>query len=95
MTPRAKEPEMLLRINVVARRLGISRRTIYYMIYDGRLRAVRLGTRCLRIRSSEIDAFLRRNTLAPAAAEPIPGRPLRGQAPPPPQASDQVTGATN
>lgn len=41
----------------VAEYLGITRRTVYAMIADGRLVAVKLGKRTIRIPESEVRKF--------------------------------------
>jgi excisionase family DNA binding protein len=41
-----------------ARYLGVTPRTVYTMIADGRLRAYKLGDRVIRFRRDEIDAAL-------------------------------------
>ena len=45
-------------IKDVAEYLGVTTRTVYTMIADGRLRAYKLGERVIRFRRSEVDAAL-------------------------------------
>jgi excisionase family DNA binding protein len=42
----------------VAKYLGVSTRTVYAMVADGRLRAYKLGKRVIRFRRSEVGAAL-------------------------------------
>ncbi|MCC7083766.1 MAG: helix-turn-helix domain-containing protein [Pirellulales bacterium] len=51
-----REP-MALTYGGVARALGISERTVWAMVDDGRLRAVRIG-RCVRVPRVEIEKYL-------------------------------------
>lgn len=50
---------MLYTIAEVARRLKVNRNTVYRLIKEGRLKAVRLGS--LKVRSKALEEFL--NTL--------------------------------
>ena len=45
-------------IKAVAAYLGVTPRTVYTMIADGRLRAYKLGDRLIRFRRDEVDAAL-------------------------------------
>lgn len=45
-------------IQDVARYLGVTTRTVYVMVADGRLRAYKLGNRIIRFRRNEVDAAL-------------------------------------
>lgn len=55
-TPPTDAPNMS--VNDVAKYLGVTTKTVYSMIYDGRLPAYKLGARVLRLRRSDIDAAL-------------------------------------
>jgi excisionase family DNA binding protein len=55
-TPPGTAPDMS--IKDVAEYLGVTPRTVYTMVADGRLRAYTLGERIIRFRRSEIDAAL-------------------------------------
>jgi excisionase family DNA binding protein len=60
MTPEAsRHPEATLLIDAAARRLGVSRRTVYYRIRDGRLRTIRTRGGSLRVLASSIEALRR------------------------------------
>ena len=50
--------EPLLTVDQVVAILGNHRITIYEYVKDGRLPAVRLGTRALRFRESDVQAFI-------------------------------------
>jgi excisionase family DNA binding protein len=45
-------------IKDVAEYVGVTKRTVYTMIADGRLKAYRLGDRIIRFRRDEVDAAL-------------------------------------
>jgi len=63
-----------------ARRLGITPRTLYRMIDEGQLPAYRFG-RVIRLKATEIDAFIESCRIAPGELEHLyvmPGvTPLR------------------
>ena len=52
--------DQLRTVNQVAAFLGISRWTVYKLVRDGDLRAVRVGER-LRFRDGDLDAYLERD----------------------------------
>ena len=52
--------------------LGISRRTVYYRIREGRLQTIRTRGGSQRILWSSIEALLREQTAVPAAPAPAP-----------------------
>jgi excisionase family DNA binding protein len=56
----AETSTRLLTLAEVARRLSVSRATVYRMVYDGRLPAVRLGGRGapLRVDEAELERWL-------------------------------------
>ena len=49
----------LWRVYRVARLLDVTKKRIYQMVNEGKLEAVRLGPRSMRITRDSIDAFLR------------------------------------
>jgi excisionase family DNA binding protein len=51
-----------LRVREVATALGVSRSTLYRLLADGQVRAVRLGRRTLVIPADEIERILRDTT---------------------------------
>ena len=53
----------------VATYLGVTPRTVYTMIADGRLRAYKIGYRIIRFRRDEVDAAM---TPVEAATDPFP-----------------------
>lgn len=69
--------EQPLTIDTAAERLNISRRTVYALVWTGRLKAFRAG-RVLRIEPSEIEAFKARNAVQ--VADPV--EPPRVAVPP-------------
>jgi excisionase family DNA binding protein len=48
----------LLNVHHVARGLGCTENTIYSLIQDGSLKAIRIGKRALRITESSLNEFL-------------------------------------
>jgi excisionase family DNA binding protein len=52
MTPK------LLRISEVCLALGMSRSSVYREIYAGRLNALQVGERSLRVSTEEVDRFI-------------------------------------
>jgi excisionase family DNA binding protein len=56
--PKTKADDKLKSIAWTAEYLGVNERTIRNMLYDGRLKAYKLGPRVVRIRLSDIDAAL-------------------------------------
>ncbi len=61
MTQQASQLTRLMNVNEVARFLGISRWTVYRLVRDGDLHAVRAGER-LRFRLADVDAYLDRDS---------------------------------
>jgi excisionase family DNA binding protein len=55
---RSRRPKTLF-INEAAERLGVSRRTVYYRISDGRLQTIRTRGGSQRVLLSSIEALLR------------------------------------
>ena len=53
----------LLRVNEVAALLSIGRRTVYTLVNNGELPAVRVGAR-LRFRPEDVDAYLEARKVA-------------------------------
>ena len=62
-----------------AERLGISLRTLDGLIQRGGLPAYRIGSRLVRIRDTDLDAYLAGRQVAPAPVKdkPRPQRPCR------------------
>jgi len=46
----------------VAKLVGVSRRTVYRWVSEGKLRAVKAGERMLRISSEDLQAFIAKGT---------------------------------
>ena len=55
---------MLMRIHRVANTLDVCKKRVYQMVYEGKLQAVRLGPRSMRITSESLDAFLQGRRIA-------------------------------
>jgi len=51
-------PSMLLTVREVAENLGISRSTVYQLLYARRFPSVRIGN-CRRVRRSDLESFVR------------------------------------
>ena len=62
MNGNVPEPARLITLEQAAVRLGLSAQTVWRWVARGRLPAVRLGPRCLRVRQEDIDEFVRRRT---------------------------------
>ena len=62
-----------LLIDAAAKRLGLSRRTVYYRIRDGRLRTIRTRGGSLRVLASSLEELRREEGAAGGAlyAEPL------------------------
>jgi len=55
----------LMYIHRVAKVLDCSRPMVYKLIYEGKIKAVRIGKRGLRISEESLNGFIEANTLAP------------------------------
>ncbi len=53
----------MLRVNVVAERLGIPVRTVYRLIESGALPACKLSPRGLRVSDAELERYQKNNEL--------------------------------
>ena len=64
MMPMPKEKtDKLLRVSIVARRLNVSRQTVYNLIISGGLVAIRTGPVAgIRVYESSLDDFLKERT---------------------------------
>jgi excisionase family DNA binding protein len=58
------QERLLLRIDEAARRLGLSRTTVYDEIRRGRLRVVHIG-RAARVPAAELERYVARLTMDP------------------------------
>ena len=54
-------PARALTVREAAERLAVDPKTIRRLVQNGELRAVRVGSRSVRIPASDIDAFLTRS----------------------------------
>ncbi len=64
---------LLLRVNEVARLLGVSRSTAYAIVATGELPSVRLG-RAVRVRRTDLEAWLSQKAVA-AEDDSVSGSP--------------------
>lgn len=62
-------PPACWRVSRVARHLDVSRKRVYQMVEEGKLEAVRMGPRGLRVLVPSIEAFLDRRRVEQAGAE--------------------------
>jgi excisionase family DNA binding protein len=60
-----KLSEKYLYVNSVAKRFNCSKKHIYKLIQDGEIKAIRLGTRALRITESSLKQFLEESEVNP------------------------------
>jgi excisionase family DNA binding protein len=58
-----------LNTNETARRLGITPRTLYRFIDDGKIPAYRFG-RVIRLKESEVAEFIERSRIVPGTLDP-------------------------
>ncbi len=58
-----------LNTNETAKRLGITPRTLYRFIDDGRIPAYRFG-RVIRLKESEVADFIERSRIVPGTLDP-------------------------
>ena len=79
---------MLVRVYRVAKALDVSKKRIYQMVREGKLSAVRLGPRSMRITRDSIDDFLSRGqnefhdrACEASGAAPQPPRSPNGRSP--------------
>jgi excisionase family DNA binding protein len=57
--------DRLLTVRELAERLGISAGTAYHWLSQGRLACVRLSSRCVRFRESDVEKMLEQLAQAP------------------------------
>jgi excisionase family DNA binding protein len=58
--------DRLMRVDAVAELLSCSRPMVYKLIYNGELKAVKIGKRGIRIKEASINNFLAENTVLPS-----------------------------
>lgn len=61
----AQQPGALLRIGVVSMLTGLGERTLWNYVHAGRLNSIKIGPRCTRFRSEDVQAFVRSFTEGP------------------------------
>lgn len=62
MVDRHGQDRQLFTLEQAGTLLGVSAQTVWRWVARGRLPAVRLGPRCLRVRQEDIDEFVQRRT---------------------------------
>jgi excisionase family DNA binding protein len=60
-----KKQDRYLAVNRVAEILGCTERYAYEMVKDGKLRAIRLGNRAIRISEKSLQEFIKSNIVDP------------------------------
>lgn len=55
----------LIQIHIVANRLSCTKKFVYSLIQDGKLTAIRLGPRGLRVKEDSLNQFIRENEVRP------------------------------
>lgn len=63
--PNAMAAEKLIYVKTAAQMLCCTERHVYNMIQEGRLEAVRVGPRGMRVKKSSVDQYIRDNTVEP------------------------------
>lgn len=59
------EAEKLIHVKTAAQMLCCTTRHVYNLVRDGKIEAVRVGPRGMRIKKSSMDQFLQENTIDP------------------------------
>ena len=65
MEPKEKIQDRYLTVSRVAEILGCTERYVYEMVKEGRLKALRLGIRAIRISEGSLTEFVHTNTVDP------------------------------
>ncbi len=60
-----KNQDKYLAVHRVAETLGCTERYVYEMVKNGKLRAIRLGVRAIRISGKSLQEFIETNTVDP------------------------------
>lgn len=60
-----KKQDRYVTANRVAETLGCTERYVYEMVKDGKLKAIRLGNRAIRISGKSLQEFIEANTVNP------------------------------
>lgn len=58
MKPPSSEPERLLRVDDVAERLSLPKRSVWSLIAAGKIRAIKLSSRRTRVPESELNRYI-------------------------------------
>lgn len=65
MDPKEKKQDRYLTVSRVAEILGCSERHVYDMVKEGKLKALRLGIRAIRISGKSLNKFIDSNIVDP------------------------------
>ncbi len=65
MEPNEKKQDRYLTVSRVGEILGYSERHVYEMVKEGKLTALRLGIRAIRISELSVNKFIELNTVDP------------------------------
>jgi excisionase family DNA binding protein len=57
--------DKLLKIQEVVKALDCTRPMVYKLIYEGQLKAIRIGKRGLRVSESSLNRYIEENTIIP------------------------------
>ena len=63
--PQGEKPDRYLPVHQVAERLGCMNQYIYTLIKEGRLTAIRIGSRAIRISEKSLSGFIESNRVDP------------------------------
>lgn len=59
------EAEKLIHVKTATQMLCCTTMHVYNLVRDGRIEAVRVGPRGMRIKKASVDQFIQENTIAP------------------------------
>jgi excisionase family DNA binding protein len=71
MNTNNKKPEQLMYIHTVAKILDCLRPMVYKLVYEGKIKAVRIGKRGIRITQQSLNDFIEANTVDSIDVDPI------------------------
>jgi excisionase family DNA binding protein len=67
MDPEDDEPPRWLTTVQAAKWLGVGQKSVLKLVNDGRIRGYRVGDRTIRLRKSDIDAYLEQSIVEPGS----------------------------
>jgi excisionase family DNA binding protein len=62
-----KDQPLLIDIRELSRLTGLRRGTLYHQVSEGKLPVVRLSSRCIRFRKSDIEQWILQHLVKPSA----------------------------